>query len=269
MARVPTTSDYLGHLHRESRRFLDAVLAAPPRAPVPSCPAWTGDDLLWHLAEVQWFWGQVVRRRASDPAEVEAAKPARPDSRAGLVGMYRAASAALLAAVANARPADAVWTWSDDHTVGFVLRRQAHEALMHRVDAELAAGERTGMDPNLSADGVDEVLSVMHGGVPDRAEFTTHTRLPVRVVTTDTGNSWLVTPGRLAGVDPESGRAWDTWALRNEPTDDVDPAAPVAAVVSGAAGDMDCFLWNRPALGPVARTGDTEALDALNAVLTG
>ena len=35
----------------------------------------------------------------------------------------------------------------DDHTVGFIRRKQAHEALIHRIDAEVAAGNRTPMDP--------------------------------------------------------------------------------------------------------------------------
>ena len=50
-----------------------------------------------------------------------------------------------------ADPAEEAWNWSDDHTVGFILRRQAHEALVHRVDAELAAGDRTDLDPLLAS----------------------------------------------------------------------------------------------------------------------
>ena len=55
-----------------------------------------------------------------------------------------------------ADPADEAWNWSDDHTVGFILRRQAHEALIHRLDAEQAAGDVTELDPRLAADGVEE-----------------------------------------------------------------------------------------------------------------
>ena len=36
--------------------------------------------------------------------------------------------------------ASEAWTWSTDQTVGFIVRRQAHEALIHRLDAELTAG---------------------------------------------------------------------------------------------------------------------------------
>ena len=58
-------------------------------------------------------------------------------------------------------------------TVGWVLRRQAHEALVHRVDAEQTAGLPV-TDPGvvLAADGVDEMLGVMVSGLPEWASFT-------------------------------------------------------------------------------------------------
>src|SRR4051794_2443969 len=90
--------DYLGHLERESARFEAALLAAPTDAPVPSCPGWTVEDLLWHLAEVQWFWGEIVRSGARSPDEY--AEPARPAHRTALEAFYRVASGGLLAALA-------------------------------------------------------------------------------------------------------------------------------------------------------------------------
>jgi uncharacterized protein (TIGR03083 family) len=258
--------DYLDHLQRESARFLTAVLAAAPGAQVPSCPEWTADDLLWHLAEVQWFWSEIVRSGTDDPEPVQAAKPARPGNREGLAEFYRVASGGLLAALAAASPEDAAWTWSDDHTVGFIRRRQAHEALMHRVDAELAAGLRTPLDPLLAADGVDEALRVMYSGLPAWGTYTP-TAGPLRLTATDTAAGWLLTVGRFVGTEPESGRAYDEAVLEiaDDPArgDDVE----AAAVVSGSAGDLDCHLWNRPTLRPVERTGDPAALAAFDAVL--
>src|SRR5215471_7614339 len=133
--------DFVAHLVRESGRFGEAIGGAPPDAPVPSCPDWNADDLLWHLAEVQWFWGTVVRD-GLDGAAAEERKPDRPDGRPALMRFYLSASADLGAALASAAPQTPAWTWSDDKTVGFIRRRQAHEALIHRVDAELAAGHR-------------------------------------------------------------------------------------------------------------------------------
>jgi hypothetical protein len=52
-------------------------------------------------------------------------------------------------------------------TVSWVARRQAHEALIHRTDAELAAGVTvTRADAALAADGVDDLISGFLVGVP-------------------------------------------------------------------------------------------------------
>src|SRR4051794_29293846 len=210
--------DYLHHLERESARFGSALVAAPADKPVPSCPGWTATDLLWHLAEVQWFWGEIVRSGATSPEEY--AEPERPVDRAALEAFYRVASAGLVAALAAADPATPAWTWSSDQTVGFIRRRQAHEALIHRVDAELAAGDRTPIDPLLAADGIDEALRVMYGGHPEWATFAAEPGRAVRITTTDIGRSWVVTLGRFHGTRPKDGTAYD------EPTLDVadDPA---------------------------------------------
>jgi len=56
--------DYRAHLAEESARFAEVIAEVPPDARVPSCPDWSADDLLWHLAEVQWFWGHDSAREA-------------------------------------------------------------------------------------------------------------------------------------------------------------------------------------------------------------
>ena len=62
-------------------------------------------------------------------------------------------------AASRADPADEAWHWSSDHPVGASIRRQAHEALIHRLDAEETARARSPpLDPALAADGVVEAL---------------------------------------------------------------------------------------------------------------
>jgi uncharacterized protein (TIGR03083 family) len=255
--------DHLIHLARESARFADAIREAPPGAPVPSCPGWDADDLLWHLAEVQWFWATVVREGVPGD-RAEELKPERPADRAGLLAFFAEASASLSQILAATPPGAAAWTWSDDQTAGFIRRRQAHEALIHRVDAELAAGNRSPIDPLLSADGVDEALRVMYTMVPDWATFTPdHTRT-VRVRAADTGQTWLVTLGRFTGTDPGTGTSYDEPDIQ---TAAADSGRPAGAGISGSAADLDCWLWHRPPLGPVERTGDPEMLRGFEAAI--
>ena len=51
---------YLAHLADDSERFHEVLTGVDPTARVPTCPDWTAADLVWHLAEVQWFWTQVM-----------------------------------------------------------------------------------------------------------------------------------------------------------------------------------------------------------------
>ena len=81
-----TDLDHLVHLARESACFAEAIGAVAPAARVPSCPDWSADDLLWHLGEVQWFWGTIVREGMTG-SQAEQLKPGRP---AGLAGVLPA-----------------------------------------------------------------------------------------------------------------------------------------------------------------------------------
>jgi uncharacterized protein (TIGR03083 family) len=254
--------DYLAHLARDSDRFADLLLDADPMQPVPSCPDWTTVDLLWHLTEVQWFWGTMVRERVEDPAALPSAAPERPTDLVSLGHVFATVSAALEDALASAPPETPVWTWSRDQTVGWVRRRQAHEALIHRVDAELATGQASEIDPDLASDGVDEVLRGMHAPVPEGAQFD-HDGGTVRLEAGDTGAAWTVALGRRSGTDPESGKTYDETALL---VLDDSGAAPEATVRASAA-DLDCWLWGRLAADRVERSGDEQALAHLQSVI--
>ena len=250
-----TGVNYLDHLARDSARFEAALRGTAPAAPVPSCPGWDADDLLWHLAEVQWFWGTVVRENLSGE-QAEELKPPRPADRAALLAFYDRASGDLAEVLAATAPESPAWTWSADNTVGFIRRRQAHEALIHRIDAELTASDRTALDAELCADGVDEALRVMYGALPTWGTFTPDRPRTVRLRATDTGDSWFVTLGRFTGTDPE-GVPYDEPDIHVE---DPDPGSVAAAEVAGAAADLDCWLWHRPPLSPPALSGDREVL---------
>jgi uncharacterized protein (TIGR03083 family) len=202
-----------------------------------------------------------VRTRPAEADEDFDTSLPRPESHDGLLAAYDGYSAALVEALESADPADEAWHWSDDHTVGASISRQAHEALIHRLDAEEAAGTVTPLDPALAADGVLEALTVMYGGCPSWGTITPSDRV-VDVVLTDTGDVLHVALGRFTGTDPE-GTSYDEPDLAV-----VDRGDPIATV-AGTAGDVDAWLWHRGAgRVDVRLEGDQDALDELLGILS-
>lgn len=254
--------DYLGHLRADSARFTAALRKAAPDARVPTCPDWNADDLLWHLGEVQWWWSTVVREGITGD-EAEQRKPPRPAGREELFAFHADACRELLDVLGGRSPDSPTWTWAPDGTVGFVWRRMAQETFIHRLDAELTAGDRTAMDTALANDGIDETLRVLYGYLPSWGTFTPDPARTVRVTATDTGDTWLVTLGRFTGTEPD-GTGHDEPDLHTEPRD---PGGPVAAECRAAAVDMDCWLLGRPTLGDVVCSGDQAVLDHFRAAV--
>ncbi|QNK82242.1 maleylpyruvate isomerase family mycothiol-dependent enzyme [Nakamurella sp. PAMC28650] len=244
--------DYTADVRRESDRFSECLQAADPAAPVPSCPGWNAADLLWHLTQVQLFWARIVGERTQQPDDAgEAERPDAPYSE--LLDGFRRATEGLLDTLASADDAERVWTWADDQSVGFIRRRQAHEALIHRLDAELTIGQVTPLEPLLAADGVDEALHVMFGGYPAWATFTPSGGLG-RVLATDTGRCWDCNLGRFSGTSPHTGKTYD------EPTLEMHGALSTsepAFLASGTAAHLDAWLWGRREAPEL--TGDRES----------
>ena len=246
--------EYLNHLERESARFREVLAKTDPTAQVPHCPDWRAADLLWHLGETQHFWGTIVAQRPVGPDELT--DPTRPSSYDDLLAFFDGSSAALVTALRAADPTERAWTWSEDNTVGFIYRRQAHEALIHRLDAEQTAGDETPLDPTLASDGVLEVVDVMFGGYPPWGEFAPLEHY-VRIDVTDTGRRIWAQLGRFTGTDPKDGVDYDEPGVRVVS----EPGAEADAVVEGPAGPLDAWLWRRDDDSRIRVHGDKAAYD--------
>lgn len=259
---------FLDHLTRESARFRDALAQAPLDAEVPSCPGWVTDDLLWHLAEVQWFWGSIVAQDLRTDQQVEdLPEPEKPTDHASLLAFYDQWSPHLAQAAAAAGPQEQRWMWVADkdlHNVDYIRRRQAHEALIHRIDAELTAGlDRAPIDAALATDGVDEAVRVMFGQHPAWGSFSPG-QFTVRFETTDTGSTWVAGVGRFTGTPPWADEPTSDSRFAVEPTDD---GREVGVTISGAAADLDLWLWGRDEGDDVSSEGDAAALAAVRTVI--
>lgn len=249
MARLSHV-DYLRHLRSDSARFREVLGSCDPTARVPSCPDWNATDLLAHHTGVLMFWAEIIEQRPAPVAD-DWSDPELPSGYAELRALHEEQTERLATALAAADPAETAWSWSEDQTVGFTYRRQAHEALIHRLDAELTAGAVTPLDPALAADGVDEALAVMFSGAPPWGTFTGAGRY-VRVDIADAGESVWVEVGRFTGTEPDSGKVYDI--------DDISTVAPRDAapdlIVRGPAAVLDAWLWHRADATGVEMTGE-------------
>jgi hypothetical protein len=279
MPRQGEGPDHLAAVTEESRRFADCLDRAGrlgPTAgatPVPTCPDWSFDDLVWHLSEVQHFWAAIVEGPLDDPAAVEPLDRPPPHR---LPDLFRRCSGRLVAALERRADDEVCWSWHPEgHRVGWVRRRQAHEALIHRVDAELTLAAVGGpppapIDEDLALDGIDELVRGMLDVGPAPAWgawFPDGTTARLEPVTEgSTGPSWDVDLGRVAGTD-RSGVDRDLPALRVRSPDRAGPdPGRVDLVVRAPAGLLDRWLWGRAPLDSVDLVGDPALAERLREV---
>jgi uncharacterized protein (TIGR03083 family) len=247
--------DFLEHVRSESARFGEVLRDTDPAARVPSCPDWSADDLLYHLAEVFDNWTKVL---AEGKAGDEFPPPDRPGEHAGVVDLYDRSTAALLDVLASTPGDKPMWSWvADEVTASWLSRRMAHEALIHRLDAELTADAVSDFDAALAADGVAEVLYYFFGWHPTWATLTPGTTVG-RLAATDTGNEWLVRFDSWSGHSPDSGKTYDGESFLSI-VDAGDPSYSVQA----SARDLDAWLWNRPTITAPKIDGDASVLQAV------
>jgi uncharacterized protein (TIGR03083 family) len=225
------TSELLTALDRDSQAFVDACEIAGLTTPVPSCPGWTVADLLWHLTEVHDFWRTMVADLRSSTEGY--AEPPRPADEA-LAAMYRSGRVDLIATMRSAETTAPMWTWSEDKTAGFVVRRMTQETAVHLWDATEAAGMVNPIEPGLASDGIDEFLTHFLSDPADDAE-------PV-------AGSVHVHCGDVAGE----------WTVRE--SDEGFVVTPEHAkgdcAIRGPASDILLVLWRRQPLASVDVVGD-------------
>lgn len=253
------SSRYLACLADDYALLRSAASSAGPDAPVPSCPKWTVAELVDHTGVVYLHKAAVMRAgKWPDPWP----SPDVPDDPFEALDLgYRQ----LIAEFASRRPDEWSLTWyGPEQTVGFWIRRMAQETVVHRMDAQLAAGEPVTPAPDdLAIDGVDELLKqFLEYGPPQwPAEYA------------------AVEGGHLAGdagadtIVVTAGPA--SWTVRPTPTsvsvaDGRDGGA--RAEVSAAPAAMLGWLWGRAGDDAITVAGDpawAAYLRRLLAVMTG
>lgn len=230
--------DFVEAIRRESEAFASAADRGDLTARVPSCPDWTLGDLVWHLTDVQWFWSQVVGRALLSRDDV-GPRPEPPASDDHLVAGFRDGAGALVQALEGAEPALPVWSWAGgQQDIFWVRRRQAHEAAIHRWDADATVGDPGPIEAVLALDGVDEWIEWM----ADPEELASAAPVMVRLVVSDREAA------RVLRVEADG-----TFAS--------EPAGQPDGTITASASDLDLLLWRRVAPADVSIVGDRSAVE--------
>ncbi|GAA4561259.1 maleylpyruvate isomerase family mycothiol-dependent enzyme [Planotetraspora kaengkrachanensis] len=249
------SSRLLSCLKNDFALLRSAVVGADPSARVPSCPDWSVGDLADHVAKVYLHKAECIRLGAFPdewPPGVLDADPVVSLDRTyeALIGQFSAHS-----------PADPAATWHEpDQTVGFWIRRMAQETVIHRVDAELAAGLPVSPIPDdLAFDGIDEVLKLFLGYGSTRwlDDFGTLLDAPDErpIAVSMSHHAWTLTAVGGRGAQPghvdvkDSATGFDGEAL-----------------VSGDAVPLLLWLWNRGDDASVRVSGDRDLLKQFDAL---
>ena len=244
---------YLAALTEQSTLFAEALVGADPQQRVPTCPEWTIYQLAEHVGQVHRGVAAIVTRRATappDPSELNVAvAPKDPD---GLCTWLREGAGELVDAIRAADPQTPVWSWADDHSVGFWARRMAHETTVHRADAELALGREFTLAADLAADAISEWLSLF--SLPQAVDFRP-------------GLAALRGEGQilhLHSTDPGLGEAGE-WIVRRTPSGPIweHGHAKGDVAVRGPVVDLLLVLMRRvpPAEAPITVLGDAHILE--------
>jgi uncharacterized protein (TIGR03083 family) len=242
----PRPDEYFAEIRSSAGTLADIVRAEDPDLPIPSCPQWSLRELAAHLGGVHRWAAEIVSTRAAQRVAHDAVPDSQyPPDRDMQAAWLRAGAERLISAVAQAGSAE-VWAFGNMAPAAFWARRQAHETMVHRADAELAAGRAVVLDAALAADGIDEWLWMLSG--PRRAEMGTAALPPgavlhLRAAQDERFRDWLV----RAGPDAITVR---------------DDAGAADVTVCGPAGQLLLVLLRRlpPAAGNVSVAGERALL---------
>jgi uncharacterized protein (TIGR03083 family) len=239
---------YLELVESDTRR-LATVARRDLDTAVPTCPGWTVRDLVLHTAKV-YLHKIACTRLGVAPKEPEEWPPPPPEG--DPVDHLQASLDELLSLFSERGPDAPSATWlPDDQTVGFWYRRMAHEAAVHRVDAEAAFDQITPVAPDLAVDGVDELLHLfLSGDWSDQPD-----------------DEWRgISPDAGAGKPIEVHAGGHTWrvTLHADRVDVVDGPGETVASIGGNSSNVMLWLWRRIPLDQVEVSGDLDAVSALH-----
>jgi uncharacterized protein (TIGR03083 family) len=217
----------------DGERLID-VAASNLSAAVPSCPEWTNTELLTHMVRV-WHMLALFAEHQPQGFPDRELFPAKPEP-GEEVAAARVALQHALEAFAALPTGVEMWSWAQTQSSDYFHRRIHLETLVHRIDAEQAAGLASEIDPEEAADAVDERF----------VEF-----LPLR-------------EGRPAGslhVHRTDGAGEWTMQVRDDSIVVACDHAKGDAAARGSATELMLAVWGRAGLEQLETFGDSALIE--------
>jgi uncharacterized protein (TIGR03083 family) len=166
---------YVAEIEASTAGLAEIVAEHDQSLPIPTCPEWTLRQLATHVGRAHRWAAEITRTRSDKFIPFREVPDGKlPDDRAEQCAWLRAGAPRLVDAVREAG-SDLVWSFTGPAPAGFWIRRMAHETLVHRADAQLAAGAEPEpvIEAEVAADAIDEWLTLLTGGLGNFGERAT------------------------------------------------------------------------------------------------
>ena len=239
---------YLAQLASDGRRMAE-LASGDLTASVPTCPGWTLRDLIEHTGQVHRWQTEAARHDHGAFPPAETLGRGAPAEGQSWSEWFQAGVDDAVSTMSTVDPGAARWTWAKGpgDVAQWYFRRIAQETLVHRIDAELAAGvDTTDVDPAFAADGLAEMFEMFVPLATGEAIGGDGRTLHLHATDSETDAEWLLTL-HADRVDVERGHAKGDAALR------------------GRALDLLLMSWGRDPLGDVEQFGDESVIATFRA----
>ena len=166
----------------------------------------------------------VANGLSERPTSEQIGKP--PAEASAILPWFEEGAAALLSALQECDPEAPAWNFTGvDTTMGFWVRRQAHETSIHRWDGQSAAGATTPIPSAVAVDGVDELFMLLGSQLP-RVKPDAATDGSLHLHATDAEGEWTLRIDH-GQVQVQTGHSKGDAAIR------------------GTASDLNLLVWGR------------------------
>jgi uncharacterized protein (TIGR03083 family) len=170
-----STDRYVAEIEASTAGLAEIVAEYDQSLPIPTCPEWTLRQLVTHVGRAHRWAAEITRTRSDAFIPFREVPDGKlPDDRAERLAWLQTGAARIVDAVREAG-SDLVWSFTGLAPASFWIRRMAHETLVHRADAQLAAGAEPEpvIDAEVAADAIDEWLMLVTAGILGNADGRT------------------------------------------------------------------------------------------------